>query len=382
MRRRTAASAGRSPRLPAARSHLSPGFSFSMQLGLVWVVAIALLVFHPDYAGSQRLPHGRVERLSPLMDEVIPPGAQVEVVASGFHWVEGPVWVPGAEGSEGFVLFSDVIGNTMHRFDPSTNRTTVHMHPSGAVGLDVLEPGSNGIGYAGKGQLVVCDHGNRRLYRVAAAGNGARVPLATHFEGNRLNSPNDLVIRAGGDIYFTDPSYGLVPKNLVPPDGERAASRELSFNGVYRIRAGSPPGAEPELLISSMQRPNGLGLSPDGRKLYVSNSNQSNPHWMVFQLNEAGAVVPNSARQLADATTLYQPGMVGNPDGLKVDSDGRIFATGPGGVHVFNADGARLGLIHTGVKTGNVALAQDGYLYIACDSQLARVKTHSKPLIH
>ena len=446
----------------AKQRGLSPGTTFSIQMGLVWGIALLYYFAHPDLNGPRRLPHGRVETVAEEFSNLVAPDAEIEVVASGYHWVEGPLWVPtGPRMADGVVLFSDVIGNTIHVYDPAASergKAQPFMHPSGALdpavlARDMLEPGSNGLALeppplsqtAANGRprrLLACDHGNRRVYRLEVdASNAVRAMDANEraqlartsiaaktVEGKRFNSPNDLVFRPVAaptelqqnyayDLYFTDPSYGLVPRNRSISKGEVSPERELDINGVYRMRytysasdpTQVPTVSESELVVSTMTRPNGIGFSPDGSTLYVANSNRSEPHWAAFSVDTvSGAVDIESQRVFADAAPLRfgshvvrkerekqvelqkqkhsqgdhkqkhdptQPHpLQGSPDGLAVDNAGRVWATGPGGVLVFSPEGNHLGTVHTGVKTGNCMIGGDGYLYLAADSQLARLK--------
>ncbi len=302
---------------------------------------------------------GRIERIDSRFDAIVAPGSVIEKVADGLVWAEGPLWDP----ADRSLLFSDVPRNAIFRWRPDTG-VTLFLPRSGYSGDEPFagrEPGSNGLAFDREGRLVFCQHGDRRVVRREK--DGTLTVLADRFQGKRLNSPNDLVYASNGDLYFTDPIFGL-PKAFDDPD------KELPFQGVYRLTAAGQLTA----IVTDLRSPNGIGLSPDERTLYVSNSQSSRPIWMAYALSPSGSAP--AGRQFAEASAWIRPSS-GLPDGLKVDAAGNIFATGPGGVHVFASDGTRLGLIETGVPTGNVAFGPDGVLYIAANHWLLRLRTKS-----
>lgn len=301
---------------------------------------------------------GGVRRLSPLMDSIIAPGAEVEVLAEGFDWAEGPVWVEDG----GYLLFTDVPRNVIWRWSEADGLTEF-MRPSGFDGADgshLREPGANGLAIEAAGTLLMCDHGNRSLSRVDLA-TREKIIVVDRFEGRRFNSPNDLVIAADGAVYFTDPPYGLEGLNDSPV-------KELAHNGVYRLA----PDGRVTLLDGSLTFPNGVALSPDQRTLYVAVSDPEGPVIMAYDLNDEG--LPASSRVLFDAAPLMGPDAPGLPDGLKVDRQGRIFATGPGGVLVLTPEGELLGVIGAGRAIANCAFGPEGgSLFLAADDVLARI---------
>ena len=214
-----------------------------------------------------------------------------------------------------------------------------------------------------EGKLILCQHGDRRLSRLV---DGKFVTLVDKFEGKRLNSPNDLTFKKNGDIYFTDPPYGL-------PEQMKDKGKELDFQGVYRL---TPKGVL-TLLTKEMTRPNGIAFSPDEKTLYVANSDPDSAIWKAFPVKEDGTL--DAGKVFFDTTQLVKDKKPGLPDGMKVDIAGNIFATGPGGVFVFDKTGKHLGTLATGVPTANVGFGDDGStLYITADKNLVRVKTTTK----
>lgn len=303
---------------------------------------------------------GKIVREDSRLDALLPPDARIEVLASGFDWSEGPVWVK--EG--GYLLFSDIPRNSVMKWKEGEG-TSLFMKPSGYTGVVPYgrEPGSNGLALDREGRLVFCEHGDRRVSRLEK--EGGKKTLVDSFQGKRFNSPNDLVFRSNGDLYFTDPPYGL-PKQWDDP------RRELDFCGVYRLT----PDGRLTLLTREMTRPNGIAFSPDEKTLYVAQSDPKAAIWMAFSVRSDGTLGPG--RVFHDATALVGK-LPGLPDGLKVDRQGNLFATGPGGVHIFAPDGTRLGRIDTGEATANCAWGDDGStLYITADMYLCRVKTRTK----
>jgi gluconolactonase len=304
-------------------------------------------------------PLGNIQRFDPAIDAIVPADWRIEKLAEGFMWSEGPVWI--ASGS--YLLFDDVPGNTMYRWSEKDG-LSVFLKPSGYTGTDptiFAEPGSNGLFPDGAHTILMADHGNRQVARLDVR-TKQKTPLATHFNGKRFNSPNDVIRRHDGVIFFTDPPYGLKGRNDSP-------HKELDFNGVYRLdKDGSI-----HLLDREMTFPNGLSLMPDERTLIVANSDPQRPIWMAFSLNEHGDVV--SKRVFADASDLKGEKSPGLPDGLRVTDDGTVFATAPGGVLVMNSAGKRLGLIQTGTAIANCAFGNDGKtLYMTSNHFLARIR--------
>lgn len=308
-----------------------------------------------------------IERLDPALDRLIAPDAQIEVLAGGYDWTEGPVWVK--EG--GYLLFSDIPPNRIHRWKQGEG-AALYLTPSGYTGTEPRggETGSNGLILDRQGRLLLAQHGDRRIARMEAplsAPTPNYTTLADRYQGARFNSPNDLVEHSSGSIYFTDPAYGM-EKQWDDP------KREMSYAGVFR-RGGD---GTVTLLTKDMTRPNGLAFSPDERRLYIAQSDQSAAIWRVFDVRSDGSI--ENGRLFFDATSLGKT-RKGLPDGLKIDGDGNLFATGPGGVLVFSPQGKHLGTIQTGQATSNCAFGDDGRtLYMTADDYLMRVPLRTKGL--
>ena len=303
---------------------------------------------------------GRIVREDPALDRLIAPDAVIERLADGFTWSEGPVWI--ADG--GYLLFSDVPQNRIHRWS-ARDGASVFMSPSGYDGPDASgfrEPGSNGLIAGPAGSILMADHGNRAIARVDLA-TKAKTLLATHYQGKRFNSPNDLVQAADGAIFFTDPPYGL-------KDMAQSPLKELPYSGVYRLA----PDGEVTLLEDGLTFPNGVALSPDQRTLYVTVSDPARAVIMAYELDRAGRT--SGGRVLRDFTAMVGASAPGLPDGLAVDAQGHLFVTGPGGVHVLTPEGRSLGRIDTGAAAANCAFGEDGRtLFITSGAFLARVRT-------
>ncbi len=311
---------------------------------------------------SNRPTLGTIERRDARFDRLVPANARVERIAEGFDWSEGPVW----DRQHRYLLFSDVPLNTVFRWQDGEG-VNVFLKPSGYTGATPRggEPGSNGLLMDAQGRLVLCQHGDRRVARL---GDGNTfITLADRYMGKRFNSPNDGVYRSNGDLYFTDPPYGLLGLNKDP-------AKELDFNGVYRISAAD---GTVTLLTKEMTFPNGIAFSPDEKTLYVANSDPKKAIWKAFPVKEDGTL--GTGRVFADVTSSVSPAKKGLPDGMKVDASGNLFATGPGGVLVFAPDGTHLGTFATGEATANCGWGEDGtVLYITADMYIGRVKLATK----
>lgn len=305
---------------------------------------------------------GRIERLDPAFDRLVDENAVIELlVANKFDWAEGPVW--DAAGRR--VLFSDIPKNMIWEWSRASGLKEFLM-PSGYTGTAKFtgrEPGSNGLTFNALGELVMCQHGDRRIAKWV---DGKFVTLADRYAGKRLNSPNDLAIRSNGDVYFTDPPYGL-PRHTEDP------GRELDFQGVYRLSG----KGEVTLLTRELGRPNGLAFSPDEKTLYVANSDPAKAILMAFPVRPDGNL--DNGKVFFDVTASVSKQKPGLPDGLKVSADGTVWATGPGGVLVYSSQGKHLGTLATGVATANLAFGDDGStLYITAYKNLVSVRTKVK----
>jgi gluconolactonase len=305
---------------------------------------------------------GGIERLSPAFDRLVAPDAAVEQLATGFGWSEGPLWI--REGR--YLLFSDVPRNRIHRWS-ERDGVSVFLEPSGYAGPDpqgFREPGSNGLIREPSGAVLMGDHGNRAIARLDLA-TRRKTLVATHYQGRRFSSPNDLVRARSGAIYFTDPPFGLLGIDDSP-------LKEQPVNGVYRL----DPDGNVTLIDGDLHLPNGVALSPDGRILYASNSEASRAIWIAYDLDRAGNVT--GRRVFADASAQAGPANPGLPDGIAVDRTGNLFATGPGGVLVFSPAGALLGRIRTGAPIANCKFGEDGRtLFMTSGGMIARVRTRT-----
>ena len=338
------------------------------------IAAILLSSFRTESLAQQ--PHypalGQVVRTDARLDKLIPKDARIEVLASGFVWAEGPVWVRPRDGQAGnFLLFSDVPQNTIYKWTEADGLTPF-LKPSGYTGLLPYseEPGSNGLTIDKQGRLITCEHGDRRISAMPLTGGGGKQTLADRIDGKRLNSPNDVVAHSNGSYYFTDPPYGL-------PKRENDPSRETAVFGVYRIKPTGTGGFMTTAVVSDLTRPNGVALSADEKTLYVAQSDPARPVIMAYAITADGSV--GAGRVFFDALPLAKQGLPGAPDGLKTDRDGNVWSTGPGGVLVISPTGELLGRIETGEATANCAWGDDGStLYITADMFLCRIKTTAR----
>jgi gluconolactonase len=307
--------------------------------------------------GSASAAEPEILRLDARFDRLVPPGARIERLADGHRWLEGPVW----DARAGGLFFSDVERNAVFLWRPGAG-AKLFLAPSGYSGSAPFagrEPGANGLALDAEGRLVLCQHGDRRIVRRER--DGSLTPLAERYQGKRLNSPNDVIVARDGSLLFTDPPFGL-PRTFEDP------AKELPWQGVYRLA----PSGELELLTRELAAPNGIGLSPDERSLYLSNAQREDPRWMVFPILESGRL--GKGRELFDGTALAAryPGV---PDGLDLDESGNLFAAGPGGIYVLSPEGSHLGSLIFGVATSNVAFGGDGHdLYVTASSALYRIR--------
>lgn len=300
----------------------------------------------------------RIERMSAAFDRMIAPDATIETIATGIRWAEGPVWVE--RGS--YLLFSDPPGNVVRRWSRAAGAAPF-LAPSGLADPDpklIREAGANGLALDHDGALLIANSGGRSIDRVDLA-TRRRTVLVDRYRGKRFNSCNDMHVARDGTIYFTDPPYGL-------EGGDQSPVKELPHNGVYRWRAGEAA----VLLDATLTRPNGIALSPDERRMYVSVSDDAAPRIMVYDLDTRG--LPTRSRVLLDAAPLRAAGGAGLPDGMKVARDATLVASAPGGILLLSPEGEMLGRIGNDRPMANCAFGERGRaLFIAADTQVLRV---------
>src|SRR5271167_4651904 len=308
-----------------------------LSLLAVTLMAVTVSVFPRD-----------IQKLDPVLDDIVGPDARLERVATGFDkWTEGPVWT-----HDGSLLFAEIPANNIIQWIPGKG-PRVFMHPSGYKGSEPFkgsEPGSNGMTLDADGRVSVAGHAGRTVWRMESVDPNAQITvLADSHQGKKLNSPNDLVYKSDGSLYFTDPPYGL------PTQSDNDPIKELQVNGVYRVpkalyqKPGAPPARDQlQLLVKDLPRPNGIAFSPDEKYLYVDNS-QPKKLWMRYRVKEDGSLT--EAKLFYDATSDARPGA---PDGMKVDRNGNVYSTGPGGIWIFSPEGKALGTILIPENTANV----------------------------
>ena len=323
-------------------------------------LALALTAFSCTQTQKELKTIGSIERIDPALDALIDADAKVEIIAEGFNWSEGPLWLE----SQHKLIFSDVPENTIFQWTEAGGKE-VYLKPSGYTGDNSPysdEEGSNGLLLSPEGKLVICQHGDRRVAMMDAPLDAPKpnfVSLVDNYMGGKLNSPNDAIFDSHGDLYVTDPPYGL-------PGRDTSAIKELAFYGVYKVSNGSV-----KLLCDSVTRPNGIAFLPGEKTLLVANSDPDKSVWYAFDI-EGDSVT--SARIFYDAREAAKK-EPGNPDGMKVDKNGNVFATGPGGLWIFNSEGKLLGKIKLPELASNCAFSSDGKtLYITVDMYVVRVR--------
>jgi gluconolactonase len=299
---------------------------------------LLLLLINVVYAQKE----SNIVRMDPALDALVPAGAKVEKVVSGFGFIEGPVWA-----KEGYLLFSDIPRSKIYKWTPKGD-TSVFLYPSGK---------SNGITLDKQGRLYLAQHEDRRIARLEK--NGKLITVVDKYEGKRLNSPNDLVMSRSGAIYFTDPPWGLAKTDNDP-------AKELPFNGLFLFH-----NNKLVLLDSTLFRPNGVALSPDEKYLYVGEFDGKKELWLQYDIKKDGTVA--NKKVLFDASSHS---VRGNPDGMKVDTKGNLYCTGPGGLWILSPKGKALGLIELPELPANCAWGDaDGKtLYMTSRTGLYRIK--------
>jgi gluconolactonase len=334
----------------------------SLRMTILWL-GISMGTSSYAYAQLQPRPTREpiIRRLDPRFDRLVPRNATLEKIVDDHGWVEGPVWV--ADG--GYLLFSDVVRNTIYRWKDGEGES-VFLRPSGYTGKAPFigpEPGSNGLALDPSGRLVFCQHGNRSISRREL--DDRITVLVDRYQGKRINSPNDLVFRSNGDLYFTDPPFGL-PGTFEDP------AKELPFQGVYRLK----PDGRLDLLTRELSAPNGIAFSPDERTLYVSNADRQRLVWVAFPVKDDGTLEKGRVLYDGSQTTAGRRGVA---DGMKVDVQGNIFGAGPGGVYVIDPAGALLGWFDFGGNVGNVAWGEEGsMLFITANAAVYRVRLSTR----
>jgi gluconolactonase len=307
----------------------------------------------PAAAPEKAAAIGNIVRLDPALDALIPKDAQIEKLAGGFTFIEGPLWRP-----SNALWFSDVVGNVVRQWTPDGKVIEI-LRPGGYDGNSLPAGGfigPNGMIADKDGAVLLCQHGNRRIARIDKDMKVST--LIDKFEGKKLNSPNDLVYHSDGSLYFTDPPYGL-------PKGDDDPAKELKFNGVYRLANGKL-----QAVVKDLTRPNGIAFSPDEKTLYVANSDEKRKIWMRYDVAGDGSVA--NGKVFADVTAQTEPGV---PDGMKVDAQGNLWATGPGGIWILAPDGKHLGTIKLPETPANCGWGDDGKsLYMTAQTGLYRIK--------
>jgi len=334
-----------------------------MRLPILVVLGAGLSCAGPPAAAQapRYLTTGRIVRQSPALDQVLAPAAQLEVISSGHAHVEGPVWVPDSS----MLLFADTPTRTIYRWQPAAGKRTKFLEYSGYTGRLPYskEPGSNGLALDKRGNLLLCEHGDRRLATLPLAEKSGKRTLVDNYQGRRLNSPNDVLVARDGTVYFTDPPFGL-------PQQAEDARQQAPSGGVYRLA----PGGRLTLETTELPLANGLALSPDGRTLYVSNADSLRPVILAYEVGKAGKL--GKSRPFFDMKALPRARFKEVPDGLKVDRAGNVYAAGFGGLLIISPQGQLLGTVDPGETVANCTWGDDGHvLYLAGGTLVCRLPT-------
>ena len=316
-----------------------------MRLFIILIISISIISCKPkeEPAMSETKTIGSIEKLDPRLDAIISTDAKIEVLGEGYSWSEGPVWVE----SDQILIWSDVPENIAYSWKPG-EQVKEYLNPSGYTGEGKRE-GSNGLLLNAAGELVLCQHGDRRVAIMEAPISAPKTQYKTiveKYDGKKFNSPNDAAYGKDGSLYFTDPPYGL-------PGQDESPEKEISFNGVYRASA----DGEVTLMDKELSRPNGIAFNPDFTKCYVANSDPNMAIWKVYDVDENGNF--QNGKVFFDVTSMVGDEHKGLPDGLRVNKNGTIFATGPGGVLIFSPQAEHLGTIRPGVAVANCTLNAD-----------------------
>src|SRR5438874_7982190 len=330
--------------------------SFSPQ-NFIWIKSATLDFYKSPKVAIGETP-AQIIRKDPSLDEIVPLGAKIEKLAGGFLFTEGPIWVPRSDESDGYLLFSDPNNNVIYRWTQD-GQLSIFRTKSGYSGMDIAEygqPGSNGLTLDRQGRLTINQHGNRRVVRLEK--NGQLTVLADHYQGKRLNSPNDLVYKSDGSLYFTDPPFGL-PKFFEDP------RKELSYSGVFCLING-----ELKLVSKDLTGPNGLAFSPDEKYLYVDNWDEKRKVIMRYDVHPDGTL--SDGQVFLDATN--EPGEDAS-DGMKIDAKGNLYLSGPGGLWIVSPEGKHIGTIVGPEHPHNLAWGGEDRktLYLAAQTGLYRL---------
>jgi gluconolactonase len=324
------------------------------------IIIPSLLLFSMLSSNAQQVHPtiGKIISYDAAFNTIVSTDAKVEVIASNIKWAEGPVWIKDG----GYLLFSDAPRNTIFKWEEKSGLSEF-LKPSGYTGLGQYsdEPGSNGLMVNQTGELVACEHGDRRVTKMNLK-TGGKVALADKWQGKRFSSPNDICQHSNGTYFFTDPPYGL-------PDREKdTANREIAENGVYSIL----PDGTVKQIVANLKRPNGIALSPNEKTLYVSQSDGSGPYIMAYTIKKDGTV--GDGKVFFDFNTVKDKLGGAAADGIKVDAKGNIYAGAANGIVVLSPEGKLLGKIEVGVQTSNCAFGANDYLYITAQRYVCRVK--------
>lgn len=304
---------------------------------------------------------GKIYTIDEKLNSIITPGTKVEKIADGFSFTEGPVWHP-----DGYLLFSDPNTNSIYRYNPNNHNVTVYMSHSGYTGADIgdyHQPGSNGLAIDKEGRLIIDQHGNRRVIRIEK--KGPVTVLADQIDSKRFNSPNDVVLKSNGSIYFTDPPYGL-------PAAFNNAKKELNYSGVFMIKDGKV-----SVVSKDLGGPNGLAFSPDEKYFYVTN-------WDIRDIHHTKTLwryEVQSDGTLKNGKVFYDFSFTEDDealDGMKVDKEGNLFVSAPGGLWILSAEGKLLGKIVTPERPANMAWGDDGKtLYMTAHTSLYKIRVNT-----
>lgn len=306
---------------------------------------------------------GGITYSNSALEKLLPRNTRIEIIGSGFQHIEGPLWVKDSN----MLLFSDTKARTIYRWQ-EIKGISKFLQNEGYTGRMPYseEPGTNGLALTQKNELLICEHGDRRIASYPLNGKYGLRTLTDNYEGTRYNSPNDIIVKKDGTIYFTDPPYGL-------PSKQTDGTKETKQNGLYCITK----EGKVKLLVDSLIYPNGIAFTFDEKQLYVAVSDSIHPHILVYDIEGDGNVT--NSRLFFDASFLPREDLTQRTDGLKTDTEGNVWASGPGGILIINSQGKLLGNIHTGEVIANCAWGDDGSsLYITGNTFLYRVKTKAK----